>query len=70
MKVLVKVKIIKRAEREKMLAANSAASISVTETDSGKTMTATVKSWVDDLRRKSEDDAALFRKLFKAENCS
>lgn len=66
----MKIKIIKRTEREKATTADFALSSQPKESDKRKTMTVTVKSWIEDLRRKPKGDAALFKKLFKPESCS
>ncbi|HEX8265637.1 MAG TPA: hypothetical protein VF596_09545 [Pyrinomonadaceae bacterium] len=66
-----KVKIIKRVERERSITAVSDSQANQSKNSDGKvSVTATVKSWVEDLRHKREAEAALFRKLFKEEYCS
>jgi hypothetical protein len=66
-----KVKIIKRVERERSITAVSDSQANQSKNSDGKvSVTATVKSWVEDLRQKREAEAALFRKLFKEEYCS
>ena len=63
----MKVKIIKRAEREEIAA-------SPTKADSGGGSeklggAATVKSWIDELRRKREEETRLAEKLFGRQFC-
>lgn len=62
----MKVKIIKRMERQAVTAVNSGANHEPKDAGAGKTISATVKSWIEELKQKSESDAALFKKLFKA----
>ncbi len=66
----MKVKIIKRAEREKAAVKTHAADVEPKRGNALRAMTATVNSWIDDSRQKRENDAALFRKLFMEEYCS
>jgi hypothetical protein len=68
--IVMKVKIIKRMELQTVTTANSGTSHKLKEDGAGKTIAATVKSWIDELKRKSEVNTALMEKLFKTENSS
>lgn len=69
----MKVKIIKRGEREKEMAA---VTVSAGQTsppkpvESRKAMTTTVNAWIDELRQKRESERLLFQKLFNEKYCS
>jgi hypothetical protein len=66
----MKVKIIKRTEREKAAAKIPTADAEPKSRDVLRAMTAAVNSWIDDSRQKHASEAALFNKLFKEEYCS
>lgn len=69
-KIIMKVKIIKHIERQTVTTAHSGASREPKDAGTVNTIAATVKFWIEESRQKSESDATLFKKLFKAENRS
>lgn len=64
----MKVKIIKRIDRQTVSAANSGENHKSKGPVAEKSISKAVNSWITELRQKSESDAALFRKMFKPEN--
>lgn len=66
----MKIKIIKRADRETAMVKDSSAIVEPKRNHALRGMTEAVNSWIDDSRKRRETDAALFRKLFKEEYCS
>ena len=65
----MKIKIIKREEREKELAAPMVSALAKQPRtgDNPGVMAMTVKYWIDDLRQKRENERLTFQKLFKEE---
>jgi hypothetical protein len=64
----MRVKIIKRAERDENAAAALTAKdnhVSKSGKRGAKATTAIVESWIDELRRKREDEIRVFKKLFE-----
>lgn len=64
----MKVRIIKRMDREKAATEIPSAKGRSKSVGAHATMTATVNSWIDELRRKRDDEQRLVQQLFKAEN--